>query len=224
MASKLVIIGANGFLGRNTLKIASQTWNTIGVVRRKDVFPDILKYGVIPELVDSFSISSLKPILSNAKTIINFLGIVTGTPEEFQKINVDNFEILVRSAEESGVDKIIMISGLGVSEYGIKPWATNNYFKYNLSMEMILNGSSLSYVIFRPSYILGPGDELIPGLIQALQNGHVDVIGPGTFPMQPIFVKDAVNAFSNAASCVGSDNSTFDLVGPEIITMHNFVQ
>ena len=91
-------------------------------------------------------------------------------------------------------------------------------------MEKILKGSSLSYVIFRPSYILGPGDELIPGLIQALQNGHVDVIGPGTFPMQPIFVKDAVNAFLNAASRVGSDNSTFDLVGPEIITMHNFVQ
>lgn len=221
---KLVITGASGFLGRNTLKLASKSWNTIGLIRRNSARKEIIEYGATPEVLENFSPSQLIPIFENAKAVINFLGIVTGSEEEFQKINVDNFEQLVRSAERANVEKVIMISGLGVGEYGKKAWATNNYFKSKLKMEKILQNSSVSYVIFRPSYILGPQDELIPSLIKELQRGHVNIIGPGSNPMQPIFIKDVVRIFLNTASGIGNINTIYDLVGPEIITMDDFVR
>lgn len=222
--SLLIVTGANGFLGKHTINQASQTsWSTIGIVRRKEAFHEVISKGGKPVLLETFTVSELTEIFTNAQAVINFLGIVSGTQEQFQRINVDNFEKMIRASEEAKVKRIICISGLGVDQYGKKDWATNNYFKSKLAMEKLLRESSVPYVIFRPSYILGPGDELIPELITNLKKGNVQVIGPGTDPMQPIYVKDATKAFLQAANGIGPDNKTYDLVGPQIITMNEFL-
>lgn len=224
MNNKLVLTGANGFLGRNTIKIAQQSWNVTGIIRRPKVLQQITDSGAIPYVLPDFSVNELASVFKGAQAVINFLGIVSGSAEQFQKINVDNFEKVVKAAELAKVERVICISGLGIEEYGKEEWASNNYFKSKLQMENILKNSTVPYTIFRPSYILGAKDELIPDLIKQFKTGEVTIIGPGTIPMQPIFVHDAVQAFLYAAAGNGPDNETYDLVGPEIITMNGLVE
>lgn len=224
MNNTLVLTGANGFLGRNTSKIAQQTWNVVGIVRRTNVSLQVADSGATPYVLPVFSVDKLVSVFKDAKAVINFLGIVAGSAEQFQRINVDNFEKVVKAAEIAGVKRVLCMSGLGVDQIGKKSWADNNYFKSKLQMEHILEDSSVPYTIFRPSYILGPHDELIPDLIEQFKTGKVTIIGSGTIPMQPIFVQDAVQSFLSAASRNGPDNQTYDLVGPEIITMNDLVK
>jgi uncharacterized protein YbjT (DUF2867 family) len=79
------------------------------------------------------------------------------------------------------------------------------------------------YVVFRPSYILGPGDELIEDLMNEILAGKVSVVGEGNIPFQPIYVQDAATIFLSAATGMGTANSIYDLVGPETITYTQLV-
>lgn len=64
-------------------------------------------------------------------------------------------------------------------------------------------------MIFRPSYIVGSGDELLPNLVNSILQGRVFVAGEGNTPMQPIFVQDATTAFLGAVMGLGEENSVF---------------
>jgi NADH dehydrogenase len=112
---------------------------------------------------------------------------------------------------------------LGVDQYGLKSWATNGYFLSKRQIEVMCKSQPIPFVIFRPSYILGPGDELIPFLVHDILQGRVLVAGQGDCPMQPIYVQDAATAFIHAVTGHGTPNQIFDLVGPEVITFTQLI-
>ena len=223
-AKILVITGANGYLGKHTIAAAiSRGWDVVGIVRRKEAAKDVESLGAKVALIQDFSIDSVKNILVGCKAIIHFRGVVCGSKEIFENVNVEGMRTLVNAAEEMNVSRIIFPSGLGVHLYGKTNWASNEYFRSKIEAEKILNKGKVPYIIFRPSYILGPSDELIPDLIEQIGAGNIEIAGAGDLPMQPIYVKDAVNAFLAAAEGRGKDNQVYDLVGPQIITMRKLI-
>jgi len=222
---KLAITGANGYLGKHTIKAAIQKgWQVVGVVRRDDAAKEVESLGANAVIIKDFNLDSLKVALAGCKAVLHFRGLVCGAKELFEKVNIDGMRILVEAAAETNVSRIIFPSGLGVDRYGEEEWANNAYFYSKNKAEQILKNGKVSYIIFRPSYILGPNDELIPEMINQIGNGIVQVAGNGTIPMQPIYVKDAIEAFLAAAEGAGDINQIFDLVGPQIITMLELIK
>ncbi len=217
---KLAITGANGYLGKHTIKAAIQKgWQVVGIVRRDDAAKEVESLGANAAVVKDFNLNSLKNALAGCKAVLHFRGVVCGAKELFEKVNIDGMRILVEAALETKVSRIIFPSGLGVDRYGEEEWANDAYFYSKNKAEQILKNGNVPYIIFRPSYILGPNDELIPEMIDQIGNGIVQVAGNGTIPMQPIYVKDAIHAFLAAADGAGDNNQIFDLVGPQVITM-----
>lgn len=222
---KIVITGANGYLGRHTIKNAIQRgWIVKGIVRRKEAAEIIKNLGAEPYITKKFEKNALIPIFKESDAVIHLIGITSPEQGSFEEINVGTARIVLESALESGISRVITPSGLGVDQYGIKPWATNDYFLSKLRIEELFQENSIPFVIFRPSYIIGPGDDLIPSLMSSLMKGLVYVIGEGTTPLQPIYVKDATTAFLNAAQNMGPDNMIYDLVGPEIVNMNQLIK
>ncbi|MFX0029072.1 MAG: 7-cyano-7-deazaguanine synthase QueC [Candidatus Hermodarchaeota archaeon] len=220
----LVITGANGYLGKHTITAAiSNGWDVIGIVRRVEAANEVELLGAKASIIRDFNTESLKNILINCKAIIHFRGVVCGSKELFESVNIDGMRILVNAAEEMNVSRIIFPSGLGVHLYGEKDWASNEYFRSKREAEKILKEGKVPYVIFRPSYILGPNDELIPDLIEQIGDGKIDIAGNGDISMQPLYVQDAANAFLAAAEGKGENNQIYDLVGPQIINMRNLI-
>ena len=131
--------------------------------------------------------------------------------------------LLLKRRKKRNVSRFIVPTGLGLDQYNQKAWATNAYFLSKLHIEELCQAGTQPFVIFRPSTILGPGDELIPGLVQDIANGHVSIIGNGNIPMQPISIINATDAFLNAAQGDGLDNTIYDLVGPEVFNMNTLV-
>ncbi len=222
---KIAITGANGYLGTNTIKAAiKRGWLVNAIIRRDELIGEIKVLGATPFVIENFNVEQLKNAFNGCQAIIHFANTVCGTKEQFQKVNVDGLKNLLIAAEKGGISRIIYPSGLGISKIDLEDWATNNYFFSKKKAEDLLIQGSTPYVIFRPSYILGPGDELIPDLIEQIYDGTIFVVGDGKVPSQPIFIEDAVAAFLNASEGIGENNRIYELVGMETTNMNQLIE
>jgi len=83
-------------------------------------------------------------------------------------------------------------------------------------------------VVFRPSYIVGPGDGLVTKILGEMGSGEVVRVGDGRYRMQPIFVGDAAAAALAAARNPPPGSAppprVFDLVGPEPVSFQSFLE
>ena len=216
----IAITGSNGYLGTNTIKAAIERgWLVNAIVRREEAVEIVNALAATPYLIKDFDVHQLENAFKACKAVIHFANIVCGSKSQFEQVNIDGLRNVIIAAKNSGILRIIYPSGLGVDKYGETTWANNNYFYSKRKAEELLIESNLPYVIFRPSYILGPNDELIPELIEQIYDGMVYIAGEGTVPMQPIFIKDATTAFLNAAKGEGKDNAMYNLVGPQTTNM-----
>jgi 7-cyano-7-deazaguanine synthase len=199
-------------------------WEVHAIVRRKEVINEVKDLGAIPYLISNFNKEEYKNAFRNCVAVIHFANIVCGSKDLFEKVNIEGLKKILEAAKEEKVKRIIYPSGLGVDKYGKKDWAQNNYFWSKNEAEKLLISGDLAYRIFRPSYILGPGDELIPEIIEQIIDSKVIIAGKGDIPIQPIFVDNAVTAFLNAAEGLGDDNMIYNLVGPTETTMIKLVR
>ncbi|MFX0156175.1 MAG: NAD-dependent epimerase/dehydratase family protein, partial [Candidatus Hodarchaeota archaeon] len=123
---KLVITGANGYLGKHSITSAIQKgWEVVGIVRREDAAKEVEALGAKAVIIKDFNLDSLKKVLAGCKALLHFRAVVCGSEDLFKKINVEGMSILIEAALEAKVSRIIFPSGLGVDRYGIEEWANN---------------------------------------------------------------------------------------------------
>ena len=117
---------------------------------------------------------------------------------------------------ESGATPVVRFSGLGVARYGASARTTNRYFLSKLEAEVEVYRSGVPVVVFRPSYILGPGDGLVTALLEDMAGG------PGSPKVSLI---QALTAALDPPQPVGrSPHRVIDLVGPEPISYGTFIE
>lgn len=224
LVKPIAITGANGFLGRHCIrKAVEQGLTVIGIVRRAEAAQIVEAQGGTPLIVQNFQVDRLVDAFTGCLGVLHLVGIVNERYSSFQEVNVQGTRAVLSSALRSGVQFFVTPSGLGVDQYGHKSWATNGYFLSKRQIEAMCRSQPIPYVIFRPSYILGPGDELIPFLVHDILEGKVLVAGKGDRPMQPIYVQDAATAFIRAVTGQSPSNQIYDLVGPEVITFTQLI-
>jgi nucleoside-diphosphate-sugar epimerase len=194
-----------------------------GIVRRPEAAGLVEELGGEAIIIKGFDKEALIQAFKGCDGVLHLIGIVNEQYSTFQEVNVKGTKIVLESAYESQASMFVTPSGLGVDQYGKKPWATNEYFASKRQIEQMCQASPMPHIIFRPSYILGPGDELIPNLVNAILEGTVLVAGEGNTPMQPIFVDDATTVFLRAATGFGKKNTIYDLVGPETTTFMQLI-
>ena len=79
--------------------------------------------------------------------------------------------------------------------------------------------------MFRPSYVVGPGDAFVPTVVKALDGGEVERPGDGSYRMQPIAVADVAELVLAAVGRPPNAFPTvFDLVGPEAVSYEQLLQ
>ena len=219
---RFAVTGANGFVGRHLVAAArAASWDVVGIVRSAEAAAEVERAGGRPALVRALDAPALAPVFAGADAVAHLAQIGAGEPEAYQSVNVAGTRQVAEAAARAGVPRLAFFSGLGVARYGQKPRTTDRYFLSKLGAEMALYSSPLAVDVFRPSYVVGPGDSLIRALVRAIAEGVVERPGDGSYRMQPIAVADAADALLAAAgSAPGSDppHRVFDLVGPEPIT------
>lgn len=130
---------------------------------------------------------------------------------------VDNTKILIESAKEAGVRKIVHTSITNADQESTLP-----YFRGKGIVERFIQESGLSYTILRPTVIFGIEDILINNIAWFLRTFPLfGVLGDGSYRVQPIYVEDYAELAVDLAH--EDEDIITDAVGPETFTFDELV-
>jgi NADH dehydrogenase len=131
---------------------------------------------------------------------------------------VENTRVLLRSACEAGVRRIVHVSITNPSADSPFP-----YFRGKALVEEAIRTSGLSYAILRPAVAFGPNDILVNNIAWHLRKLPVFAIfGRGEYRLQPIFVGDLADLACAVAA--GDKDLVVDAIGPETFTFEEMVR
>ncbi|MDQ3512631.1 MAG: NAD(P)H-binding protein [Chloroflexota bacterium] len=101
---------------------------------------------------------------------------------------------VVEEAKRAGVGRFIHMSAMGARDDD-----RFAYMQAKWRAEQAVQGSGLSWTIFRPSVIFGPGDGFINQLASLIRKAPViPVVGSGTSEFMPVRVEEVATAFKRA--------------------------
>ena len=113
-----------------------------------------------------------------------------------------------------------------LSYVGADPGSSNAYLRSKAAAEAILEATGVPVTIFRCVHIYGPPARPGPtaGAFVAKGAGPVAVPGTGKQRIAPLFIGDVVDAVLHAALDPDAPLGTFDLGGPDVMSMDAFVR
>jgi uncharacterized protein YbjT (DUF2867 family) len=131
---------------------------------------------------------------------------------------VENTRILIRTAREAGVERLVHLSITNASEDSPFP-----YFRYKAILERELRESGLSHAIVRPTVIFGRDGILINNIAWLLRRLPLFLVpGSGNYRLQPVAVEDVAELSVGAGEA--SENLVLDAAGPEIYSFEELVR
>lgn len=217
---RLVVTGANGFVGRHLVALATgEGIEVVGPVRSDAAAELVVRAGGRAARVKGFDDPAFAAAFAGAAAVVHLAQAGSERGGSYTEVNVVGTRRVIAAAYRARVARVVHFSGLGVARYGQAPRCTNPYFLSKLLAEAALFESGLEVAVFRPSYIVGPGDGFVPGVVGDMARGEVELLGDGSYRMQPVSVGDAAACALAAASGRSARHRVFDLVGPDPVSL-----
>lgn len=145
--------------------------------------------------------------------VINLLGIIRESAGgSFALVHEEYTRRLLAGARAAGVKKFIQMSALGAAAD-----APSAYHRSKLAGEQLVKASGLPYVIFRPSFITGPGQKLLAEL-RAVSRFTPVLAAPSDCLAAPLPVEAVAGCFARAVNDPAVTNEIFELAGDRVMT------
>jgi nucleoside-diphosphate-sugar epimerase len=141
--------------------------------------------------------------------------------ESYEEANVEPARIVADAAAAGSCERIVFLSYVGASAS-----SRNAYLRGKAAAEELLVGSGVPTTIFRCLHIYGPPERPGPtaGAFLAEEGKAVTVPGSGRQRIQPLYIGDVVSTVAAAVTQPEPPTGTFDLGGPEEMSMDEFVR
>jgi len=224
----ILVTGGTGFVGAAVVRelarrgkpIAAMSRNASNVTAR---FPGL---DIEARQGDVRDADSLRQAFRGVETLINCVQF-PGSPIEnkrrgwtFEQIDCQGTLRQVLAAKESGVRRIVYVSGAGAG-----PDAAKHWFLYKWRAEEAIRASGISHVIVRPTWVYGPEDVSLNRFLGfARRLPFVPAFGSGRQAMQPIFIDDLGRILAAAVERDEVANQTFEAGGPERMPMDDVIR
>ena len=215
--SKIVVTGASGFIAKNLRKYLSEKNIDLISISRNDFKKFKSESKIISKDYDE---KKLLQLIKNSDALIHLVGIGQQSVNlDYNMINTEFTQHIVNLSKKANIQKIVYLSGLGVSTK-----TTLGFFISKYNAENFIINSGLNYTIFRPSYIVGTDDMFTKYLKRQIKNGEINIPGSGTYSIQPIHISDVVKIIFESTLQLKFKNKIIDLVGPDFITFEKYVK
>ena len=234
MGLRIAITGAAGFVGRPLARLLSAGGHeVVGVVRSETSARDVVADGGRAVVVPGLVRAALTSAFAGCSTVVHLAQIGSEQADAtYESVNVAGTRAVAEAGRAASVSRVVVFSGLGVARIGQKPRCTNRYFLSKLEGEVELLRSGLEVVVFRPSFIVGPGNAFVPDLVREIESGEVERPGDGAYRLQPIALRDAaalvLAALERPAAPPmhggGRAPLVYDLVGPEPVSYQRLLE
>ena len=165
--------------------------------------------------------STVARAVKQSASVINTVGhyVEKGTAT-FDVVHGQGALHVARQARDSGVGRLIHISGLGADSRSDSP-----YVRARGIGEDLVKGAFEDVTILRPSVIFGPDDSFFNTLASMAKRTPVlPLFGMGRTNLQPVFVGDVAEACMRALADPSTQAKTYELGGPRVYTYRALLQ
>lgn len=211
---RILVTGAGGFVGgavarrlaAHELILPSREPARLAGSGLKGAFPAFT--GDLAALVRSVS----------PEIVINLLGIIREVPGAgFSLVHEEYTRRLLEGSRAAGVRKFIQMSALGAA-----PDAPSAYHRSKYAGEELVRRSGVPYVIFRPSFIDGAGQNLRAEL-KTLARFLPVFAAPADAWAAPVGVEEVAECFGRAAEDDGLAGEIFELGGERTVSFREII-
>jgi uncharacterized protein YbjT (DUF2867 family) len=219
------LLGGTGFVGTELAIRLALEGHWVRIPTRESDHHEELRVLDTVRLVpgDVHDPGTLARLFSGVDVIVNLIGILNEHGRTtFKSVHVDLAGKVVAAARTTGVRRLLHMSSLGANPGS----APSKYLRSKGEAEARVRAASgLAWTIFRPSVIFGPRDSLTNRFAHLLRlsGGFLPLARAGA-RFAPISVQDVVEAFHQALTDKMTVSQTYEICGPEVITLQELVR
>lgn len=218
MKLKILLTGANGYIGKRILPVLTEEGHSVVCcVRNKKRLPESGIYK--DEKVQIFEIDFLDdslPVIENINDIdvaYYFLHSMSSEEKEFAQLEEKTAKNFIKLATLLKVKQIIYLSGI-VNESKL-----SSHLKSRKKVEDVLKSSEIPVTVLRAGIIVGSGSasfEIIRDLVEKLPV----MITPKWLNTkhQPIAIRDVIKFLTGVILKTETYGKSYDIGGPDILT------
>jgi len=218
----VAVVGATGFVGGAVVRQLVESGHRVIAVSREGSRRQGWGDSVEPRGADVATGRGLEEALQGADAVVHLVAIPRETKDRrFDEVNVRGTERVVAAAEGAGVRRFVHLSVLGVADDPKLAYLHSKWLG-----EQAVRGSSLDWVVLRPSLLFGPGDgffRLVRTTLKWWSPGVVAIPGRGDARFQPLAVDDLARGVERAILDDSHVHQVHELGGPEWVTYREIV-
>jgi nucleoside-diphosphate-sugar epimerase len=233
------VTGGSGFTGGHLCRmLVEQGYTVTALARASSKVGHLEALGIQIATGDLSTSFSLNGVLKNIDVIFHVGAAYRQegvSKEYFWKVNVDGTRALLEQARDSGVQRFVHCSTVGVQGEIKNPPAkeTDPYNPGDHYQESKVEGEKLALGFFerykmagsivRPVGIYGPGDTRFLKLFKHINNGTFRMIGSGEVLYHLTFVEDLVRGIILAGEKPEAVGNIYAIGGNEYLTLKELV-
>jgi NADH dehydrogenase len=223
---RIVVAGGTGFIGREVVELLLARAADEVVVTTRDPDRDLWNGRV--RLVQAYAgdAVSLGKAFMRADVVVHAIQFPNHPVEDPSKgrtyLEVDGrgTPVAARTARKLGVRRFVYLSGAGAGQGRPQSW-----FRAKDGAEDAIRETGMEYAFLRPSWIYGPRDRSMNKFVTFCRRlPFVPVIGDGTTPVAPVYVKDVARAVVECVRREDAKDKALELGGPERLTMDEVIR
>jgi uncharacterized protein YbjT (DUF2867 family) len=229
MASNLntlvTVFGGSGFVGRSVVRaLAKRDYRIRVAVRRPELagyLQPLGKVGQIHSVQANLRYpASVEAAMRDSHIAINLVGILTESgAQSFDTVQAAGAGAVAKAAAAVGA-KMVHVSAIGADENSL-----SRYARAKAAGEKAVLAAVPTATIMRPSVVFGPEDQFTNRFAALARISPVlPLIGGGLTKLQPVYVGDVATAVADAVDGKTSDGATYELGGPEVLTMREIME
>jgi len=166
----------------------------------------------------------LGQLFKDVDVVINLVGILNERGRAtFRTVHTELAAKVTHAARRARVRRLLHMSAIGADAAR----APSKYLRSKGEAEAHIRAAApyLGFTIFRPSVIFGPGDSLTNRFASLLRlaAGFLPLAKPHA-RFAPIYVLDVADAFLRALHERGTIGETYELCGPDVLTLEEIVR
>ncbi|GEC56134.1 uncharacterized protein YbjT (DUF2867 family) [Bradyrhizobium japonicum] len=230
MASNLdtlvTVFGGSGFLGRNVVRaLCKRDYRVRVAVRRPELAGHLQPLGRVGQIhavqANVRYPASVEAAMRDSHIAINLVGILAeGGGQSFDAVQVKGAETIAKAAAAAGGRRMVHVSAIGADAD-----SPSSYFRAKAEGEAAVLAALPQATIMRPSLLFGPEDQFTNRFAALARMSPVlPLVGGGVNTVQPAYVGDVANAVADAVDGKAKQGATYELGGPEVLTMREVMQ
>lgn len=222
----ICVLGGTGFVGTELVTRLADAGHSVRVPTRHASHGNHLR--VLPTVevmvANVHDPGMLGRLFTGVDVVVNLVGILNegGGRGSFRGAHSELATRVVEAMRATRVTRLLHMSSLGAGAQAPSRYLRS---KGEAEAQIRIAAATLDATIFRPSVIFGPRDSLTNRFAGLLRMSH------GVLPLArprarfaPIYVYDVVDAFIRALNNRQTSGKSYELCGPDVMTLEELVR